>query len=650
MQRAPEEKSAHKDLPDPDVAGIGNTVAPKPVVPTPVEPVKPPRPSATHDPGPNRLLHGAFPSSIGIYTPFSNRNSTVVPNFRQMDRTITDVETALLSNQNYVSEKGNRLSAEMVKYYYFTTSMYVIFRNMVHARQADISQIEYVRNFESRFDVKNMPIDGMMRPFFLSLATSDTKYEEVYHRVLYVIKANLDDDYDWNELVFKTDYLLMIPNIPLLLRAIRRQCNGRTGDNNDARQYDNPTWNLTTDNSGSGQNNAQPLIRVDPGTGPRTTRMLYLTPGFTRQNPSVPKPREFGKCSRNEWPPCPIQKPHYTWDDFFGFSDAPNQEFFVELLQNVEQRNGFINSSVTLDDVMTSNTGSVKLEIRLEMFDDPTHSRIITQPTIVVDAPSQPSTSQSASAPAQREPSTTQRMQDFDATAKMMEFMTKMQENMLNQMRLMQPRERVTPNAPSRGSSIADEVIDDIQMDPRELVFSPRAHETPEEYHKRMTLRNKKRLHSDSSQPLPSKKGKGTGKVSRQRVEALPTEEDFNDVQRDQIDGMYDLVDVPDDYCSDNYLTRIEPILRGKKRIMYKVIACARETDVPESVFRLALLTQFSAPPLTMLTQNRQVITNEGPFWNENVKFQSLAFDPNDMLGPMITSDFIRMTNAKTKY
>lgn len=301
MSRPHEERSAHQDPQDPQVPGINNVQLPlsKPLPPS--EPVKAPRPTTNHDPGTNRLIYGPFKPSLGFHQPFEFVNSTTISNFRQMDYLISESERLLLSSQNYVSEKGNRLSVYMVKYYYFTLGYYTVFRSMIRNQLATHDQKRFVSDFEDMFDVKNLPVDGTMAPFFLALSSCDTTAKHHFNQVAYHIPVDINVMYNWDNLVFYNDLMTLLPNIPLLLRAIRRQRTGRYVENGQ-RRFENPEWNLTTDLIGSGQDRQGALPQVPPGTGPQTTKYLRLQPGFTVDNPQVPNPMDFAKNRFPDWP------------------------------------------------------------------------------------------------------------------------------------------------------------------------------------------------------------------------------------------------------------------------------------------------------------------------------------------------------------
>lgn len=360
------DRTNHTNPLDPPVSGLGNMERPKSVILSTVEPTTAPQLSGQFDPSINRLLYGALPFNLGLAPTFKRQVSRVAINFSNMDRQISIVECQLRNNQSYANELGNTLSTEMVKYYYFTVGAYVVFRDMIRHRIASREIEDFVYHFEKRISSRNLLIDGTQTTTFLALRSSDTENPD-FQAVTYCIAADPENDYDWKELVFKNYFITMLPNVPLLLRAIRRQLHGRYAENQPNRIFDHPTWNLATEAAGIGPDGKAPLPRVDPGTGTRATRYLRLQPGFIGFSPPVRNPVDFANKPRNNWPgPPDANKPNHDWFDFFGFFSRPGFHFFAELAKHMSTRASYINFSRVLDDVLDANTGSVKIQLVYE--------------------------------------------------------------------------------------------------------------------------------------------------------------------------------------------------------------------------------------------------------------------------------------------
>lgn len=91
------------------------------------------------------------------------------------------------------------------------------------------------------------------------------------------------------------------------------------------------------------------------------------------------------------------------------------------------------------------------------------------------------------------------------------------------------------------------------------------------------------------------------------------------------------------------------PYLTGEKQFCYKVQAVVREEGTSEEAIKLALLTQFSAPPiLSLFTGEAPMNTRSGPFWNQPPRRLTVGHDPNERVGQII-QEFIR-TTPQEKY
>ncbi|TRY71090.1 hypothetical protein TCAL_02899 [Tigriopus californicus] len=95
------------------------------------------------------------------------------------------------------------------------------------------------------------------------------------------------------------------------------------------------------------------------------------------------------------------------------------------------------------------------------------------------------------------------------------------------------------------------------------------------------------------------------------------------------------------------------PYLTGEKEIAYTMSVKLREPNVPESDIRLAILTQFAAPPPLMFTQGKSISRTTGPFWDKPIVATTTEFDSREMhaqLEATIRSEFIRDVPLPREY
>ncbi|XP_059092023.1 uncharacterized protein LOC131887432 [Tigriopus californicus] len=145
------------------------------------------------------------------------------------------------------------------------------------------------------------------------------------------------------------------------------------------------------------------------------------------------------------------------------------------------------------------------------------------------------------------------------------------------------------------------------------------------------------------SAPSTSKGKSATGKDKSSQREAPPSQSEDRDDQEDE-----DPSPTPpshediEDLIFNNILTR-------HKQPDYRVRFALREHPVPDTAIRMALLTEFTAPPLTIITDGTPTNKYHGPFWNAHVLDIGNPVDTLDNVDQCISSDYIRLQSIRSK-
>lgn len=285
----------------------------------------------------------------------------------------------------------------------------------------------------------------------------------------------------------------------------------------------------------------------------------------------------------------------------------------------MEHRCGFINSSLTLDDVTTINTGPIKFELRIDT--------VILQRNLEKDAP--PPIPEVTIDGADDPPTSTPRVQkQTDATDAIASALSKVLAKLDEHDQLFK---QLAINASSRPTTPQQSEHEDTQPDLSEA-------EQP-------------RTPADNELSTRELRGRTLFKRAAKIIDLTTSKRARNDdVIPDQTDGADDILNDPEDYCDPQAFEKFKDYLTGKKQLTYECSLHAREDDYSETAARLALLTQFSAPPLSIVTKGVQTDTLDGPFWTLPVLHSSNPHPANSKIGIILASDYIRMSSAKNKY
>jgi hypothetical protein len=330
---------------------------------------KPLRADGTTTPSLFTVSSQSIGEPVGIIEPFQRDHSTYIPNFTSFLDKISKMEEALRLNFYYERTPGKTLSEKEVMIYYCVALIYRIAKGECANGRASTDKINFIEFMERNFDMKNLIIEGPLAESFVALnpsAASNPKFRNVLP-----VLPSLDDHYD--EMSWDDDYLCLMPNIPLMIRAVNRLKNGamQLGQPVGAQAQGNAVlrrvsseYNLTTDNI-HGANNA-PLPQVLPGNAAnRLTRFLRLTPGFSSKAYD-PSDATFYANMISGFPNTPNEI--LTWLDFCGFEDE-DPSWFDRLITKMDLRASFTNGPAVLDELMTNNSGQSKISLILDPQD-----------------------------------------------------------------------------------------------------------------------------------------------------------------------------------------------------------------------------------------------------------------------------------------
>lgn len=351
-------KTSHDDQPPKELSGVLTTIPPgQEQLPPAIPPPQPPKPTGMHNPGINLYPEKQCGETIGLNDTPEHTKSTFTPNFTEFNRLVAHLDELLSTNFYYGRNVANHLAGDQVKIYYNILAFIAIFKQMISAGKADQEIADFVEYMESSFNIKDLPIDGTMTQFFAALATSKPE-DTIYLDVLPTVPVRLASIYNDELKVFNSEYISLLPNMPILFRSVRRQLTGVHGANNVIVPAEGQ-YNLTTEET---QLNGQALPGQAAGAGPPVTEYLRIMPGLATPCLKPGDHRIFQRTYRN-WPPTPTIAGRNTWAKFLGFTPNQDHEWFNTLCSFMIKRTGYINGSTTFDNAFTYNTGICKTTI-----------------------------------------------------------------------------------------------------------------------------------------------------------------------------------------------------------------------------------------------------------------------------------------------
>lgn len=183
--------------------------------------------------------------------------------------------------------------------------------------------------------------------------------DSIRKSVLPVLPTVLEDEYDFQLMVFNPNINGLLPHIPLLIRAVRRMITGYQGNNNQI-VYVARDYNLTTEDIRTQQ--GQPIPAQPYGANIPHIRYLRITPGFAYPNHWTPTRGEFS-IHHPDWPPTPDDPGSNAYLSFCGFGENSNTDWFSQLIGLMQKRVGYINGSKNLDHCMLHGYNATKIEL-----------------------------------------------------------------------------------------------------------------------------------------------------------------------------------------------------------------------------------------------------------------------------------------------
>jgi hypothetical protein len=220
---------------------------------------------------------------LGVTTTTRTDINTFVVNLLAFDYAINEVYQMVLSSRYAQSELDKHLSNYEIKLYYFLMVTFWICRNMREHGQASISQCDFVDFIERAYPLESLPIDGVMRLWFVALAPVQPSNPQ-FKPVVPIIPPLDDDTYTLkssNYFTYRDELVTRLPGIEQLFRALNRVQLGQ----DRIYTWTADLWSLDRISAEHGEN----------GTFSSTNRMRkfqFFTPGIIQ-------PERFGDSCNN---------------------------------------------------------------------------------------------------------------------------------------------------------------------------------------------------------------------------------------------------------------------------------------------------------------------------------------------------------------